>query len=197
MMCLFAQDLHAELQKRAAASNLERVCDEAEEDDKPSSLLPAIDIGITKKPYFNDKALAIENANVYPRSAQQVFLTGFDTLLRILDTKYYAPEHTLARLEPFLSRNRIRVTYRPDDSWGSKEEQDAYLARLANGGMEELGGKKDWAKKIQFVEGTAEGEEVVSSTKAREAAIAEDPAALDKFVSSEIKIWIKVKGLYD
>ncbi|KAL4927163.1 nicotinate-nicotinamide nucleotide adenylyltransferase [Aspergillus undulatus] len=130
---------------------------------------PVIDIGVTKKPYFVDKATAIENAEVYPPSLQQVHLTGYDTLIRIFNTKYYPPEHTLAPLEPFLSKHKLRVTTRPDDEWGSKAEQGAYLADLAQGGRESEGGKREWAKQIELVRGSMTEKRPVSSTKAREA----------------------------
>lgn len=180
MMCLFAQDLHDELKAQGLdAENL-----------------PPIDVGITKKPYFNDKAMAIDQANIYPEGTQQVHLTGYDTFVRIFDTKYYEPDHTLARLEPFLSQHRLRVTYRPGDSWGEKEEQDRYLENMASGGLEDKGGKREWASQIKFVEGKKDDEEAVSSTKAREAAKSGDHTDLDKYVTTSIKIWMMAKGLY-
>ncbi|KAL4775515.1 hypothetical protein BDW60DRAFT_178241 [Aspergillus nidulans var. acristatus] len=158
------------------------------ESEIPAAELPVIDIGVTKMPYFVDKAAAIETADVYPRSTQQVHLTGYDTLIRIFNTKYYPPEHTLAPLEPFLSKHKLRVTVRPDDGWGSKAEQEAYLADLAQGGRESEGAKREWAQQIRLVEGR-KVEQAVSSTKAREAAQA-NPQDLDWLVPGKVRDFI-------
>jgi nicotinamide-nucleotide adenylyltransferase len=155
MMTLLAQDLHTELTSSLPTSP----------DD-----LPQIDIGVTKKPYFVDKAVAIEASGEYPNSVEQVHLTGYDTLIRIFNPKYYPPEHTLRPLEPFFTRHRLRVTMRPDDEWGGRKEQEEYLLHLAQGGREKDGAKREWARRIQLVEGRKSGEEAVSSTRARNAA---------------------------
>ena len=130
-----------------------------------------VDIGVTKLPYFADKAKSIQQSGVYAEVTQQVHLIGFDTLVRLLHTKYYPPTHTLEPLHPFLDKHRLRVTYRADDGWGGKEEQDGYLRELREGKREGEGGKREWVTegKIVLVEGRMEGEEVVSSTKVREA----------------------------
>ncbi|KAJ5759713.1 hypothetical protein N7520_006869 [Penicillium odoratum] len=159
MMELFAHDLRSHLATSTAAQghtpSLERI--------------PAIDIGVTKKPYFIDKASAIEASGIYPAPLEQVHLTGYDTLIRIFNPKYYPPEHTLAPLAPLFSQHRLRVTLRPSDEWGSVEDQRAFLTALARGDRENEGGRKEWAQRIQLVEGRKPGQQSVSSTKAREA----------------------------
>ncbi|KAL2838132.1 Nucleotidylyl transferase [Aspergillus pseudodeflectus] len=155
MMQLFAQDLLAFLRSEIPAADQES--------------LPVIDIGVTKKPYFVDKAAEIESAGIYPRGLEQVHLIGYDTLIRIFNPKYYPPEHTLQPLEPFLSKHRLRVTMRPDSEWGSRAEQEAYLANIAQGGRESEGAKPEWAQRIRLVEGKKPEEKSVSSTRAREA----------------------------
>ncbi|KAL4956542.1 hypothetical protein BDW69DRAFT_78878 [Aspergillus filifer] len=150
---------------------------------------PVIDIGVTKKPYFVDKATAIESAGVYPSELQQVHLTGYDTLIRIFNTKYYPPEHTLAPLEPFLSKHKLRVTVRPDDEWGSEDEQAAYVEDLAQGGRESEGGKREWAKQIEIVEGSITEKRPVSSTKAREA-IQRNTQDLDWLVQPSVREFV-------
>jgi nicotinamide-nucleotide adenylyltransferase len=155
MMQLFAQDLLAFLYSEIPATDQESI--------------PVIDIGVTKKPYFVDKAAEIESAGIYPQGLEQVHLTGYDTLIRIFNSKYYPPEHTLQPLEPFLSKHRLRVTMRPDSEWGSRAEQEAYLANIAQGGRESEGAKPEWAQRIRLVEGKKPEEKSVSSTRAREA----------------------------
>lgn len=159
--------------------------------------IPPVDIGLTKQPYFVDKAAAIatDGDNVYPEGLEQVHLTGYDTLVRIFDPKYYPPTHTLNSLDPFLSQHRLRVTLRPDDAWGGQEEQRSFFTRLGSGILEELGGKREWAKRIEISE-NEEGGEPVSSTMARNAA-RENQDLLDAFVISSIREYITSRGLYN
>lgn len=184
MMELFAHDLRSHLAKAAGAS-LTQVPEYLER-------MPAIDIAVTTHPYFVDKATAIEASNVYPSPLEQVHLTGYDTLIRILNPKYYPPNNTLEPLASLFSKHRFRVTLRPGNDWGDREEQEEYLGRLARGDRESEGGQREWAKKIQLIEGRAPGAPSVSSTKAREAAqcAVEDlkwlvPESVRQFVLSE------------
>ncbi|KAJ5915133.1 hypothetical protein N7454_011245 [Penicillium verhagenii] len=159
MMELFAHDLRSHLATSTAAPGY-----------APSlEHIPAIDIGVTKNPYFIDKASAIEASGMYPTPLEQVHLTGYDTLIRIFNPKYYPPEHTLAPLAPLFSQHRLRVTLRPSDEWGSIDDQEAFLAALARGDRESEGGRKEWAQRITLVEGRKPGQKSVSSTRAREA----------------------------
>lgn len=184
MMNLFAKDLCSQLQDGPGVTG-------------NSSKALSIDIGVTKKPYFIDKAAAISSADsAYSELVEQVHLTGFDTLVRIFEPKYYPPEHTLQPLGPFLSQHRLRVTLRTDDDWGGREEQEAFLSHLAQGGRESEGGKREWADRITLVEGRKEGEDVVSSTQARKAAQGQDVGALRKLVTESVGDWIASQGLY-
>lgn len=184
MMELFAHDLRSHLAKAAGASK-------TQESDYLERM-PAVDIAVTKHPYFVDKAAAIEASNVYPTPLEQVHLTGYDTLIRILNPKYYPPSNTLEPLASLFSKHRLRVTLRPGNDWGEREQQEEYLASLARGDREGEGGRREWAEKIQLVEGRAPGAPSVSSTKAREAAqsAVEDlrwlvPESVRQFVLSE------------
>lgn len=154
-----------------------------------------VDVALTKKPYFHDKAAAIDESGAFPEPSEQVHLAGFDTLIRIFNAKYYAPQHTLTPLQPFLEKHRLRVTYRPDDGWGGRQEQEKYVQDIRDGGREHEGGKREWAGQINMVEGKSDEEETVSSTKARNAAKA-GGAGLDKYVSSSVSDWIRSEGLY-
>lgn len=153
----------------------------------------AIDIGVTKFPYFSDKAESIQQSKAYPQDTTQVHLTGFDTLIRILDSKYY-DDKTLKSLDPFLSRHRLRVTYRATDKWGGKEEQDAYLQKLEEGGRESEGGKREWATRIEMVDGVAAGG--ISSTKVREAVGKVDEGELKRLCTEEVAGYVLQEKLY-
>ena len=159
-----------------------------------------VDVGLTKLPYFHDKAQTIDSSSVYSETSteapRQVHLIGFDTLIRILNPQYYPPQHTLAPLNPFLDRHRLRVTYRTDATWGDRAEQDGYLRDLARGERETEGGKREWADRIQLVDGRKVGEEVISSTKAREAASRGDLKALESLVTDRVFALIAHQRLY-
>ncbi|KAF7508212.1 hypothetical protein GJ744_009509 [Endocarpon pusillum] len=174
MMTLFAHELLYDLQQEVP---------------------PLIDIGLVKQPYFHDKAAAVDESGIYPKSPQQVHLVGFDTLIRIFNTKYYPPDHHLRVLEPFLSKHRLRATYRTDDEWGSRLEQDRYIQDIADGKRTDEGAQRDWARQLTLVEGRRDGEDIVSSTLARKAAKS-DPSQLDKYVMPTIRDWIISEKLY-
>ncbi|KAJ5569875.1 uncharacterized protein N7459_009305 [Penicillium hispanicum] len=179
MMELFANDLRAQLAATAGTPEAPRSMDR----------MPAIDIGVTKKPYFVDKASSIEASGCYPTPLEQVHLTGYDTLIRIFNAKYYPPDHTLQPLSPLFSQHRLRVTFRPSDEWGSREEQEEFLLGLARGDREAEGGRREWAQRIQLVNGRAPGQPPVSSTKAREASQSA-PADLDWLVPDEVRQFV-------
>ncbi|KAK5997753.1 Nicotinamide mononucleotide adenylyltransferase [Cladobotryum mycophilum] len=114
-----------------------------------------IDLAVTKMPYFHDKARAISESGFYGYDftrdggeLEQVFLVGFDTVIRIFNPKYYgSPEGDReagmrAALGPFFERARLRVTMRPDDEWGDKGEQEDYVKGLEDGALEGVGGIK-------------------------------------------------------
>ena len=150
----------------------------------------AVDIGVTKCPYFVDKAAAIQESGTYEGSVEQVHLTGYDTLIRIMNPKYYPPAHTLAPLEPFLSQHRLRVTYRTAADWGEQKEQDEYLRRISDGERESEGAKKEWAERIVLVKGRQEGKQTISSTKVRDAIKKGDQTELKTLITDGVGQYI-------
>ncbi|KAF4637334.1 hypothetical protein G7Y89_g755 [Cudoniella acicularis] len=154
-----------------------------------------VDIALTKFPYFVEKAKCIGEDF---EGAEQVHLIGYDTLTRLLDTKYYPPKHTLESVAGFLEKHRVLVTYRTDDQWGSRGEQDGFVREIGDGLLDEKGGRKEWVKegRIVMVEGRKEGEAVISSTKVREAAKGGDREALKELVTEGVGEWIMEEGLY-
>ncbi len=161
-----------------------------------------VDVGVTKVPRFVEKVDAIENSGSFsaPEGVQgpveQVHLIGFDTLVRLLDTKYYPPDHTLQPLNRLFAKGRVRVTRRTEDAWGGGNEQVQYVRSLAEGRIEGDGGKKEWAEKIELVEGRPNGEEIISSTKVRNAAKNANKGALEKLVTRNVASWILDEKLY-
>lgn len=163
-----------------------------------------VDVGVTKEARFVDKARVIEECGNFSsfddeggkKPVEQVHLTGFDTLVRLLDTNYYPPVHTLAPLEGLFEKHRVRVTRRTGDAWGGREEQDEYMMKLRRGKMEDKGGKREWVERIELAEGRKEGEEIVSSTKVREASKRRDEVALMKLATEGVGRWIFDENLY-
>ena len=186
MMSIFAEEMLEEFKAEAGRQSV------------------VIDVGVTKEARFVDKARVIEECGHYSAiddagaedSVEQVHLTGFDTLLRLLDTKYYPPDHTLAPLESLFQKHRVRVTRRTGDAWGATEQQDEYMMTLQRGEMEAKGGKGEWTKRLELVNGRNEGEEIVSSTKVREASKRRDEVALMKLVTGGVGKWIFDERLY-
>ncbi|KAK4696766.1 nicotinamide-nucleotide adenylyltransferase, partial [Lecanoromycetidae sp. Uapishka_2] len=158
-----------------------------------------VDIGVTKEARFIDKAKVLEEEASYQENGtpvEQIHLTGYDTLIRLLDTKYYPPEHTLQPLEGLFEKHRVRVTRRTGDSWGGRVEQDEYMRGFERGEKEADGGKREWTQRIELVEGRQEGDAVVSSTKVREAAKRKDEEALKNLVTDGVARWIMDEKLY-
>lgn len=110
-----------------------------------------VDIAITKHARFLDKSG--ELAQHYPGVQEQVYLTGYDTLVRILDTKYYPVAYTLEPLQVFFESNRIWCMLRTGDEWGGREAQMAYLEAIKRGDREVEGCKKEWGERIKFMVG--------------------------------------------
>ncbi|KAI0161331.1 Nucleotidylyl transferase [Xylariaceae sp. FL1272] len=173
----------------------------------------AVDIAVTTEPYFHAKCQAVAISDFYSGTeytdslasavsidnaidSEQVYLTGFDTLIRIFNPKYY-PDNSMKRsLDPLFAHSRLRVTMRTDDEWGAAAEQIAYLDDLRAGKLEELGGRPEWVEKVEMVQGRRDDEEIVSSTKVRDAIRKQDWDALKLLVSTDIAAFIREHGLY-
>lgn len=199
MMEILAHDLLSACKKSLDTETRPTNEEKPESEEEGDAI--SIDIALTTHALFTKKALAISSSSSYGSSIPQTHLVGYDTLIRILEPKYYDPPN-LSSLDPFLSSNSLLVTYRPGASWEGKAEQDTYLGALGNGERESEGGKREWVTdgRIQFNEGESsrrkEGEEVVSSTKVREAVKSGDAEELSKLVTNGVKDWITAEGLY-
>ncbi|KAM0455752.1 hypothetical protein ACHAO4_003827 [Trichoderma viride] len=160
---------------------------------------PAIDLAVTKMPFFHDKARVIAESGFYAAGGnpepEQIFLAGFDTVIRIFNPKYYGSEGggMKAALGPFFERARLRVTMRTDDEWGGEDEQVEYVKGLGEGRLDEVGGDKAWAGRVDLVEGRKGG---VSSSRVRELVKSEKREGLEEMVDGEVLGWIDEEGLY-
>ena len=165
-----------------------------------------IDLAVTSMPFFHAKSKAIRASGAYGDS-EQVFLCGFDTVTRIFNPEYYdddvetpAATATAAMtpmqraLRPFFQAARLRVAVRPDDGWGTAEDQIRYVKDLGSGGLEEVGGDGDWVERIELVQGV---DGTVSSSKVRRLVRDGAREQWGDLVSDEVIRWIEEEGLYD
>ena len=153
-----------------------------------------IDVAVTTMPFFHDKAKAIEESGFYATESgdqpTQTFLAGFDTIVRIFNPKYYS-EGIQNALRPFFESCKVRVTTRPDETWGGVEEQRAWLTKER---VKDVGGDETWVERVEMVEGR-EGDEDVSSSRVREV-VKSGQGSLDGLVGEEVRGWIKRDALY-
>lgn len=187
MMALFADEL------------VQRMRSLDEEKGGIGGQVVVVDVGVTKSPLYLDKASVMDQSGQYGEiggGPEQVHLTGFDSLIRLLDPKYYPPNHNLEQLESLFSKHRIRVTRRTEDKWGGRKEQDAYLKALADGERESEGVNTEWASRIDLVEGQQEGDEIISSTKVRVASKNGDKDTLEQLVPRAIANFVFQEKLY-
>lgn len=208
MMWAFARDVQRSLQEDSgggqASSEVEAL---------------SVDLGLSTVPYFHEKSAALAEGGFYKgepdmggrAETEQVFLVGYDTLIRIFNPKYYGSLDSEGRvfpgesapirkaLDPFFARAKLRVTMRTGDEWGGVDEQTEYLEGLLGaGGLSNIGGSTDWGSRIQMVEepGLGADSDVISSTHARAAAKDQDTKKLDLMVTSEVRWWIEKEDLY-
>ena len=185
-MTIFAEDLLRNLRNANAISN--------------AFTEPAIDIGLTTAPYYTDKSAAIasEGSDVYTeKGLRHVHLLGFDTLTRFFAAKYYPDfDPPFRALDPFFDAgHRLRVTCRPSEEFGSVEEQEGWVKRLAAGELDKEGAKREWSEQIEMVE--AANGEGVSSTKVRKAAKAGRWEEVERLCTEGIAAAVKEGGLYE
>jgi nicotinamide-nucleotide adenylyltransferase len=181
LMTIFAKDLIDSLEQNADGYNV----------------VP-VDIGITTVPYYTDKSAAIENEGQiwYPGSPKHVHLVGFDTLTRFFTAKYYKDfDPPFSALNPYFDTgHRLRVTLRPDDDYGTVDEQKAFLSKLENGELEKDGGKREWAQQVTLVPPNPKAG--VSSTKIRKAAKAQDWDEVSRLTTPGVFEWVRWEEPY-
>ncbi|PQE26760.1 hypothetical protein CJF31_00003453 [Rutstroemia sp. NJR-2017a BVV2] len=142
----FAKDLHSTLTSPSSSNSMT---------SSPPDQDIAIDIALTTQPFFHQKSHSISTTpSPYPDKTTHIHLTGFDTLIRVLNPKYYS-EGDLSPLVPFLGGHGLRVAWRDtsgEDGW-SRGRQEQWVREM-KGRVEEMKGVRGW-----FREGNVEGEE--------------------------------------
>lgn len=176
------------------------------------ALLPAfdkdlpVDIAVTKCARFVDKAAAVAEAysrqtvgeegditvakekEAFKKGPEQTYLTGYDTLVRLLDKKYYPDSKGgMEVLHSFWETSKVVVMAR--DGYGGVEEMEALIQGL----KEE---RPEWAERIKVVE-ASEKAVGVSSTVVRRAVKEGDEEVLGRCLTAEVREWVKERRLYE
>ncbi|KAK9370162.1 hypothetical protein V1509DRAFT_616875 [Lipomyces kononenkoae] len=127
-------------------------------------------VGITEYPRFVDKAEAVFNK--FPGVEEQIYLTGYDTLIRLLDSKYYPDQSLQEALENFMNRCKIVCYIRDNPKWGTAAEQVQFVEDIRAGKKTDI--PQHWADRIWLLSYTdhdtsnnKQDLSIVSSTAAR------------------------------
>ncbi|KAH6639341.1 hypothetical protein C7974DRAFT_129391 [Boeremia exigua] len=190
LMTVFAEDFSRTLKNSSAGTDLANI---------------SIDIGLTKEPYYSDKSVAIRDTipPFYSSDPIHVHLTGYDTLIRFCNPKYYPKyDPPLSALGPFFDAgHKLRVTQRPADptdmssnEYGSVEEQQKYVDHLRDGTREKDGFKSDWGHSIDMVK--AKDGVGISSTRVRNAARERKWDVVQELCTEGVAAWLKDQSLY-
>lgn len=121
-------------------------------------------IGLTNKSLFAEKLTAIFDSLDSPMKEclKITFLLGFDTLIRLLDPKYYKGEGLEKALGPFFDRASCFVVSR-DDGHYSFQSQKNYITDIRNGKFDgEV--PASWADHIFLESGTSDSLKISSSS---------------------------------
>lgn len=223
MMTVFARDLQdffASLREKQKGKEQQKDeqkqhKDENEEQKEKQQHPMAIDIGVTKYPFYTDKSRAIESEG-YPTHPRHIHLLGYDTLTRIFTAKYYIQQNfnpPFAALQPYFDKGyELRVTLRPDPSSSpssssvekekekEKEKEDQKTSFLSNltdpqGEMQKNGAQALWARQIEFVSPQS-AEMGVSSTRIREAVGKGEWEVVRELCTPRVAGWVEREGLY-
>lgn len=224
MMTVFARDLQdffaRDVQKEKGQEQGQQKDEQQQKDENEQQRCHpmAIDIGVTKHPFYTDKSRAIESEGylyhpgTHPR---HIHLLGYDTLTRIFTAKYYIQQDfdpPFVALEPYFDKgHELRVTLRPDStspsstpgissSVGNIEKEDqknSFLQTLTDpkGEMQKNGARAKWAQQIEFVSPHA-AEMGVSSTRIREAVGKGEWEVVRELCTPRVARWVEREGLY-
>lgn len=111
-----------------------------------------VDVALTTKPKFVDKLAVIKGSYVpvvkCDTNPGVVFLVGFDTLIRILNPKYYLPNSLLRALSDFFTSSFLFCLLRSSDLM-SLEQQCDYIVNLSRGSILDV--PVSWSKRIFLV----------------------------------------------
>lgn len=107
-----------------------------------------VSIGLTKHAKFVDKSVSIFHYIKEREDVKLTFLIGFDTLIRILNPKYYLPDKLSISLEQFMRSTDLFCLTRTDKEI-TNEQQSSYLEEIKGG--KNLDVPAHWSDNIYLV----------------------------------------------
>lgn len=143
---------------------------------KTTSGLTETKIGLTKEPYFVDKFRELKKVNP---DMKQSYIVGYDTLVRIMDSKYY-PGQDISILTDFFAQGDLLCALREEHS--EIADQEAAIKAMP------------WSDKIKILK-MSEGKDV-SSTRLREAVRRNDDVTMNRYLTPDVYDYIKQTKLY-
>lgn len=155
-----------------------------------------VSIGLTSHAKFVDKAVSVNQhlKSLFPDNylaMKLTFLVGFDTLIRILDPKYYLPDKLLDSLNDFMKTTDLFCLTRKD-AVSTYQQQADYVKHIQLGKMSHI--PLAWADSLHLYTVEDETGDVVgliSSSQIRNAADKSDIQTVDA-----IKDYIRQHLLY-
>ncbi|EPX73755.1 uncharacterized protein SOCG_02973 [Schizosaccharomyces octosporus yFS286] len=146
----------------------------------------SVSIALCKYPLFAEKCVCLSK---YCSPKEQTYLVGFDTLIRILNCKYY-PENSIQKvMNPFFERSRIVCFYRETDDPTADELQELYPSKLEKGELQDVA--LEWSSRIQFARLNGNMGKNVSSTAIRKAISSGDEEVQARMIPTEVLSIIK------
>lgn len=149
-----------------------------------------VSIGITRHAKFVDKLVSILKELEQP--VKLTFAVGYDTLVRILDEKYYVPDKLLDSLREFMAISDIFCLTRADGS-ASDVEQLKFVNDVGNGHFAHI--PLSWAKSIHMVNVPDSAVCTISSSQLRRS-YAQSEAINLSLVAPNINAYILENKLY-
>ncbi|KAI5948880.1 hypothetical protein KGF57_005073 [Candida theae] len=155
-------------------------------------------IGLTKQAMFVNKSLSILN---YLDAQQQqtvqpgfklTFLIGFDTLIRILNPKYYLPDKLSVSLEHFMKMTDLVCLTRHSETV-TINQQSVYVKEISLGQHEEI--PSHWSKNIFILRNMNDEVATFSSSGIRKEIESGNPE-WKKQVLPEVAEYIEEHNLY-
>lgn len=218
MMTVFARDLQdffASRKEKGQGQEQQKEEQQQKKDENEQQRCHpmAIDIGVTKYPFYTDKSRAIESEGylyhpgTHPR---HIHLLGYDTLTRFFTAKYYIQQDfdpPFVALEPYFDKGyELRVTLRPTSPSAPgvsssvdnfEDQKQSFLQNLKDpkGEMQKNGARAKWARQIEFVS-PQHAEMGVSSTRIREAVGKGEWEVVRELCTPRVAGWVEREGLY-
>ncbi|KAG5420656.1 hypothetical protein I9W82_002537 [Candida metapsilosis] len=155
-------------------------------------------IGLTKQAMFVNKSLSIldyldaqEKKTIKPEF-KLTFLIGFDTLIRILNPKYYLPDKLSVSLEHFMKMTDLVCLTRHSETV-TINQQSVYVKEISLGQHEEI--PSHWSKNIFLLRNMNEEVATFSSSGIRKEILSGDPSWKNQ-VLPEVAKYIEENNLY-